>query len=375
MYFCHLRNCAGLLRLGGSAWPFCSATMRCCTRGVGAGRWVWGPFLPRDCDTRRYEDLTVLLMNSEILETSVAFVPGQGDTRFLNIRVYDGSRKICVRLSSFALSRLTWRYLTANNVKEPSSSLRTPSLCPAVLQKLCIAVRELMTSNSVDCRSDAAHHSWCVTPSFYEMSKLLIGAKCELFADAINESRVLDSFCSLRPADSLFGSLGSWEDMDSTIFSGAGNPPFDVNFISRLIATCDASVRKNSPYCRLLLLPAAPSYRVSSLCQAGSGKIILTIPSNNLGFKRQSSFLDTNQDVFFPQPLRNQALYVCVWVNAAHHEAFQAPADVENILRAWVMFSCRDPESVIFHLDVIKTVLPPRHRTMHERAEEFVKDL
>ena len=38
----------------------------------------------------------------------------------------------------------------------------------------------------------------------------------ELFADALNESRVMPVYCSQEYDDHVFGSLGAWEDLAST---------------------------------------------------------------------------------------------------------------------------------------------------------------
>lgn len=162
---------------------------------------------------------------------------------------------------------------------------------------------------------------------------------------------------------------------DGFIAAGAGNPPVEVDLICRLIHACDLGVTKSTPYCRLLLLPAAQKYRVADLCQKGQGSIILHIPPNNIGFKRQVSFLDSNQNTGFPHPLRDQSLYLCIWTNNVYQGVHVPPRDVENILRPWVMFSCRLPETVVFHFEEISKAFPPEYRSDKELAEYFVHDL
>lgn len=67
-----------------------------------------------------------------------------------------------------------------------------------------------------------------VSSSFYELCKAVADVTHELFADAINHSRVLQNFYSFDTCGSLaFGASGAWEDADDKVASGAGYLSFE----------------------------------------------------------------------------------------------------------------------------------------------------
>lgn len=192
--------------------------MRCYSRGVGAGRWVWGNFLARQYDSPAVVGLVHRLLDTE--QSINAHVPGLGKQTFLCATQSDGHRKYSVRLSENALRRLSWRYLNANAYTDASD---VPCREEVVID-LRRAILHAMSANSALCRTDGAANSWTITPSFYEMAAILVDASCELFSDAVNESGVLGKICSLSADDASFGSCGSWESVDEYVLAGAAGP-------------------------------------------------------------------------------------------------------------------------------------------------------
>lgn len=90
----------------------------CHTRGVGAGRWVQGWFLPKKFDSTEVTQTSE--MNLASAHSTCVHVSGAGATNFLRITwtraVSDGHRKIFARLSSSAIRKLTWRFLNSKRM-------------------------------------------------------------------------------------------------------------------------------------------------------------------------------------------------------------------------------------------------------------------
>ena len=68
-------------------------------------------------------------------------------------------------------------------------------------------------------------NAYTVHWSFYAMVRIATGTNFELFADGINESGIMNAFCSADAGDVLFGYIGSWFDMERSIIGRARNPP------------------------------------------------------------------------------------------------------------------------------------------------------
>lgn len=344
------------------------------TRGHGAGRWVWGRFLQT-----RESNGEDFLSNNELLTLAGiehSHEPGIGEVTLLRVTVYEPPRKFSVHVSTYTVKRL-FRRFTEGNMADTSTHLplRTTSLRQYRLGLFLSCLRGLVVERSRDLRRADVSTMYSVTPSFYELSQVLCCATCELFADSINESGVMKTYCSNRSHDKQFGAIGSWEECNNYISGAAGNPPFSSDFIGTIMSAFDRAVVKQVPFCRLLLLPWGSSYGVKVKCERGQGAVLVTIPPQNLGMKAQSAFFEKNQDTFFPQPLRKQGLHICLWVNPEYWLVNPPPADVEDVIWAWVTHSCRSPEEVRVHESTIASIFPVSMRSHHEAADHFVANL
>lgn len=351
-------------------------------RGVGAGRWCWGRFWKHS-----EEDSAISLSIGEIESlpgVQKMPVPGRAAALFLVATTVDGQRKFVSLLSSYTLCRLFRRFvlmcLMERRHSVPCDEIYTVYLTSSSTRKACLNAFTDAVFSSIDLkrkhmRTEALSTMYSVTPSFYELSAILCAVDCELFADSINESGVLNAFCSADPADKAFESIGLWELNEESIVGGAGNPPFCPQFLQKVFRRFDASVKLPIPYCGILIVPSSSKYQVLRLCSTGQGAVIMTIPPNNLGMKPQQIFYTSNQDFFFPQPLNKQGLLVCIWANISYWKLRPPPADVEDVIDAWIMYSCRSPRSVVAHRDVISAIFPRRLRSQSERADKFVEPL
>lgn len=189
------------------------------TRGTGAGRWCWGRFRQHE------EDEDLCLLNESDLRSLEGVehrhVPGKGESLFMCATVSAYPRKYKVVVSSFALRRLFRRFV-ATYLASPTA----PVSKPALMLEFTSSLRALLPGRVLELRSAEASTMYSVTPSFYELASSLAAVDCELFADCVNESGVLSSFCSAKKEDAKFGSLGDWESSHNSIIGGAGNPPF-----------------------------------------------------------------------------------------------------------------------------------------------------
>ena len=165
--------------------------------------------------------------------------------------------------------------------------------CPSTESKaetkdFASAVKTFLESKLRVCNDDS--NAYTVHWSFYAMVRIATGTNVELFADGINESGMMNAFCSADAGDVLFGSIGSWFDMERSIVGGAGNPPFNRAFLRDVSLACDCGVaKKGVPYCRILLLPQ--SVAMSQTQNDGRAVPIVPIPSGVIAFRAQKHWL------------------------------------------------------------------------------------
>lgn len=194
---------------------------------------------------------------------------------------------------------------------------------------------------------------------------------CELFSDAINERGIAARFWSLDSSDGQFGSCCPWENAECSILGGVGNLPYDVSFIQTLGNAFEAGVAKTTLFFRAFILAGGKSYAIEDLLHRASakGRAIVHMSANNVGFKNQSILLGMHQENYLPNPLRNQKLTVCVWVNPAYVALGPPPVDVEDAIATWVLHSCRSLEEVVISYDVIRHLFP-----IHTRSSKCALD-
>ena len=192
------------------------------------------------------------------------------------------AKRFIVR-QSLAL-RLYSRYSTSRfrlNVetnKQSANDLRQKCSCPSIeglnlccsmpgytspqfLHEMCSAVYRKMG----DRFSPLAR---TVTPDLYRLWSVTSDVSTELFADAFNESGILDYFCSCDGGDSAFGAVGKWEDVEYSVEGAAGNPPFEKGFLDKMVREFDKGARGISPYCRYVILPLGSTYGIKQRTSA-----------------------------------------------------------------------------------------------------------
>lgn len=218
---------------------------------------------------------------------------------------------------------------------------------------------------------------YSVTPSFYELWKAIAGVEFELFVDALNESGVLEKYCSLDEAGASVRSVGAWEGAEPNILGGAGNPPFDTALIEKLLDAFETRVQGMEPLFRAVLLPGANMYKVRQALSddRSHGRLLVAIPAKNIGFAHQPVLLPTIQDKHFPRPFWKESLLSCAWANSAYLVLRPPAWDVEERIAAWIMHACQHPNEVIVNYDECKRVFPHSHRSDMEVADWLTDDL
>ena len=216
------------------------------------------------------------------------------------------------------------------------------------------------------CNDDS--NAYTVHWSFYAMVRIATGTNVELFADGINESGIMNAFCSADAEDFLFGSIGSWFDMERSIVGGAGNPPFNRAFLRDVLRACDCGVAKKSvPYCRVLPLPQ--SVAMSQTQNGVRGVPIVTMPSGFIAFRAQTQRFDrTDPD---PRPHRDQPFAIVVWVNESYFDVAASPYDIETVILGWIISSFGTKSGCVVQNDAVASVFPVDYRSHHWKGQHF----
>lgn len=190
---------------------------------------------------------------------------------FLRFKVLIGARFHTAVLSPEVVGRLVLRYAQSNNLPvqlNVDGKIALNEVTPHQQQLFQVDLQRFMGAKVMSSLSSLAGTMYTVTPSLYESLHAISPLDCELFADGLNESGVFSSFCSVDSTDLRFGSAGKWEEVEQTIVSGAGNPPYDKGFIDKMIDAFESGVSSHRPYYRAVLLPGAPSYGVEKNCRS-----------------------------------------------------------------------------------------------------------
>ena len=72
--------------------------------------------------------------------------------------------------------------------------------------------------------SHLSNTMYTTTPSLYECLNRISALVAEIFADGLNDSGVLPSFCSVDASDLWLGAAGRWETAERSIVAEVGNP-------------------------------------------------------------------------------------------------------------------------------------------------------
>lgn len=62
-----------------------------------------------------------------------------------------------------------------------------------------------------------SRNAWTVSPDLYSVWPCTSSITVELFANSMNESRVLEGYCSLDAEDSKFSASGSWMEVEESL--------------------------------------------------------------------------------------------------------------------------------------------------------------
>lgn len=130
---------------------------------------------------------------------------------------------------------------------------------PGEYNKLCM---EAMVDIIADKYIRNKHkEAWIASPDLYSLWLTTSFVATELFADCINESGVLQNYCSEDWRDASFGSSG-WKLNECDVEGGAANPPFVVGIIQDISCAFEKGVRLERPYCRCAVLTLGSRYGV-----------------------------------------------------------------------------------------------------------------
>lgn len=145
------------------------------------------------------------------------------------------------------------------------------------------------------------------------------------------------------------------------------NSGLGITIWQMVMSSFESQARTVSPYSRVMLLQAAEKYGARQICSREDHliflrykerKIVGSIPAHGVGFTRQSTFLDQTQDNTFPRPLRQQALFVSLWVNDRYWRHRPPPADLESAILARNLNSYLSPRDVDVHFDSLQELMP-----------------
>lgn len=133
------------------------------------------------------------------------------------------------------------------------------------------------------------------SPDLYSTCSLTSKVTVELFANALNESRVQKySAAYIMNTISLAHLVNRrlWKNVEG----GVANPPFDVSIISQILLRFEEGVCSARPYCRIVLLPMCKIYGVETqLSKAKSeGFILVTVPMGFMLFKNEADVLQVS---------------------------------------------------------------------------------
>ncbi|PXF42982.1 hypothetical protein BWQ96_07286 [Gracilariopsis chorda] len=176
--------------------------------------------------------------------------------------------------------------------------------------ELLRALRDALQRNYI--RNDI-RLTWIAPSSLYKLSSYKSYVTSEIFADCCNESGVLLSYRSKDVRELEYSSLGSWEGQERCIEGGAGNPPFDVEFISYLMRRLEKQVHGEEPYCRLLVMPMGERYNLRAHLEALilEGELLVTIPSSSFPFTHEQVLLSPDHVSAKRSLYQSIAIVVC----------------------------------------------------------------
>ncbi|PXF47002.1 hypothetical protein BWQ96_03192 [Gracilariopsis chorda] len=218
------------------------------------------------------------------------------------------------------------------------------------LQSLCTVVQRKFEDrfNSL---------SRTVTPDLYALWSLTSCITVELFADSLNESGVLPNYCSRDEGDDLFGSIGIWEDVEDTIEGAGGNPPFETQFLHRMLDEFDKGARGSKPYCRCVLLPLGKTHGILERTHRLSSKAIMLvkIPAGCLSFKHQQGYFAFHSH---PQKHGYQDLGIFIWRNREYLGKYPPPNDVELLYMSWIARACHGASRAVLLLPSFEKAFP-----------------
>lgn len=212
--------------------------------------------------------------------------------------------------------------------------------------------------------------AWKVTPDLYTLWSVTSAVTVELFADALNESGVLKSYCSLTEGDEAFGSEGTWEEREQHVVGGAANPPFQEQ--ENICAAFEAGVLRPYPYCRCAILPISRrGTRVTSITDSisSSGYMLVSFPQATVPFRSQSSLLSTQR--VHPSPGLYQSVGLFIWVNRPYLELHPPPLDIEAAYLRWATKATDFPSGSRLYLAAFKAAFPVSLRSTARVASLF----
>ena len=187
--------------------------------------------------------------------------------------------------------------------------------------------------------SKVSSNPFTVSKDFYKLFKALARVTHELFADAINQSGVLDYFCSKDVFDEQLGAVGNWNEVEDEVMGGVGHPPFNEKVLFNILKAAESGVTSGKPYFRAYLLPYQPEtemHRSITDVRTG-GEIVAVIHPQNFGsfLKHQRDFFEDEQDLDDNLDDFATPLCIAVWINEAYRVQFPPPIDVEDCFALW----------------------------------------
>lgn len=274
-----------------------------------------------------------------------------------------GRRNLIVDLEATTLWRLWYRWSRL----QPRRMSLSPSANETAVWRSRFA-RDVLTRATVWVRDRLEGGVYAAPPSFYALARACHDCRIELYASSLDESGVMDAFCSADPGHKAFGSVGTWQCCEETIEAGAANPPFNRGVLLGMLAAFDEGVVRSKPYFGLAIVPA--SLAAGGLLPTTFGEVLLPIPGGCLPFRSKDALLQASRRCT-PQPNWKMRILVVVWVNRAYLLAHLAPVDVEDAYMAWAALCMENQDRVHCEVSAMRRALPSELRGGDARAHLF----
>ena len=214
-----------------------------------------------------------------------------------------------------------------------------------------------------------------VPDSLFQLLQVTLSISHQMFTNPVLFSGATKSYSSEDRSDVCFGSCGTWTDFEGTVSGAAGQYFAESTSIIRFIKTMEKSVRKDTPYCRVIALPVTNDTELCSLIESEDlvGEKLAIIPRGsflmlprNIDIFREGlkeSFLDEDEELY------PDYIVIMIWINEHYRMLNPVPADIDDCFLAWAASALGSTEEIC--ISSFPRVFPLRLRSCLLKEDEF----